>query len=94
MARRDYEVTVYPQVPQAYSPYRMTYAAQMKGLVLLRLLPTFAFSLTDSLQYNRSTNASEQVTTTTEWKAGGEIKWAITPAKCFRFYIQYRLRAG
>jgi hypothetical protein len=85
MARRDYEVTVYPQVPQAYSPYRMTYAAQMKGLVLPPPSANIRIQPYGLLQYNRSTNASEQVTTTTEWKAGGEIKWAITPQSVLDF---------
>lgn len=79
LARRDYELTSYPQVPQAYSPYRMSYAAQMKGLKLpapsanIRIQPYGLF------QYSRSTDVNEQCTSKTEWKTGGEIKWAITP---------------
>ncbi|MCW5911027.1 MAG: carbohydrate binding family 9 domain-containing protein [Cyclobacteriaceae bacterium] len=79
MARRDYEVTVYPQVPQAYSPYRMTYAARMNGLVLPPPSANIRIQPYGLVQYNRNTNAAEQVTENTAWKAGGEIKWAITP---------------
>jgi hypothetical protein len=79
MARRDYEVTVYPQVPQAYSPYRMTYAAQMNGLVLPPPSANIRIQPYGLVQYSKSKNADEQVTENTEWKAGGEIKWAITP---------------
>ena len=28
LARRDYEQTVFPKIPQSFSPYRMTYAAK------------------------------------------------------------------
>lgn len=79
MARRDYEVTVYPQVPQAYSPYRMTYAAQMKGLVLPPPSANIRIQPYGLLQYNVNTTETGQSTRTTEWKTGGEIKWAITP---------------
>ncbi len=34
LARRDYEQTIFPAIPQSFSPYRMTYAAQLKGLEL------------------------------------------------------------
>lgn len=79
LARRDYELTSYPDIPQAYSPYRMTYAAQMKGLKLpppsanVRIQP---FGL---YQYSRATDEAEIVTEKHEWKVGGELKWAVTP---------------
>ena len=34
LARRDYEQTVFPAIPQSFDMYRMTYAAQLKGLKL------------------------------------------------------------
>lgn len=79
MARRDYEVTVYPPIPQAYSPYRMIYAAQVKGLKLpdpsinLRVQPYMLY------QYNSTVDASNINRSSREFKPGGEIKWAITP---------------
>ncbi|MBX2915808.1 MAG: carbohydrate binding family 9 domain-containing protein [Cyclobacteriaceae bacterium] len=79
MARRDYEVTAYPQIPQAYSPYRMTYAAQMKGLVLPPPSANIRIQPYGLVQYTKNRSATEQITESTEWKAGGEIKWAITP---------------
>lgn len=78
LARRDYELTSYPSIPQAYSPYRMSYAAQMKGLTLpppsanIRIQPYGLF------QYNQLTNDKNETTKSADWKAGGEIKWAIT----------------
>lgn len=79
MARRDYEVTVFPKIPQAYSPYRMTYAAQMKGLKLpapsanIRIQPYALY------QFNKNTNSERNVTESYDWKVGGEVKWALTP---------------
>ncbi len=79
MARRGYETTVFPAIPQAYSPYRMTYAAQLKGLQLpepsvnLRAQPYGLF------QYDRRTGEEGQVATEQNFKAGGELKWAVNP---------------
>lgn len=76
MARRDYEVSVYPAVPQAYSPYRMTFAAQMKGLKLpppstnIRVQPYALY------QYSNATNELGERSSDHAFKAGGEIKWA------------------
>lgn len=79
LARRDYEITVFPAIPQAFSPYRMNYAAQLKGLKLpnpainLRVQPYTLF------QYNYSSDASGNVSTNSFLKAGGDLKWAISP---------------
>ena len=77
-ARRDYEQTVFPKIPQAFSPYRMTYAAQLKGIqapppsINLRVQP---YTLT---QYDR-TSREEGITDNFNVKFGGDIKWAVTP---------------
>jgi hypothetical protein len=79
LARRDYEQSVFPAIPQAFSPYRMTYAAQLRGLKLpppsvnLRLQPYTLY------QYDRNTDASNQTTDRSAFKVGGELKWAINP---------------
>jgi hypothetical protein len=79
LSRRDYEQTVYPAVPQAFSPYRMTYAAQLKGLVLpkpslnLRVQP---YSL---VQYDKVVDKNGTKKEKTVIKPGGEIKWAMNP---------------
>lgn len=78
LARRDYEQTVFPAIPQSFSPYRMTYAAQLKGLELpapsanIRVEPYTLF------QYDRIKDG-DQTTADTQWKLGGDIKWALTP---------------
>ncbi|WP_106791492.1 DUF5916 domain-containing protein [Aquimarina sp. Aq78] len=77
LARRDYERTVFPAIPQSFSPYRMTYAAQLKGLELpdsgvnLRVEP---YSL---YQYTTTNNKGEK-NSEGKIKFGGDAKWAIS----------------
>ena len=79
LARRDYEQTVFPALPQTFSPYRMTYAAQLKGLKLpppsinLRLQPYTLY------QYDKATTASNVTSSKSIVRAGGEVKWAVNP---------------
>ncbi|TAF91125.1 MAG: hypothetical protein EAZ47_10335 [Bacteroidetes bacterium] len=79
LARRSYEQTVFPAIPQAFSPYRMAYAAQLKGLKLpppsinLRVQPYSLF------QYDKTTNAANETSAKSNIKFGGELKWAINP---------------
>ncbi|MDX2302959.1 MAG: DUF5916 domain-containing protein [Microscillaceae bacterium] len=76
LARRNYEQTVFPAIPQAFSPYRMTYAAQLKGIevpqpsVNLRIQP-YALG-----QYNREVREGK-ASGDFEAKFGGDIKWAL-----------------
>ncbi|MEL6536032.1 MAG: DUF5916 domain-containing protein [Bacteroidota bacterium] len=78
LARRDYEQTVFPAIPQSFSPYRMTYAAQLKGLEVpqpsanVRIEPYFLYQYEDL-------NADGQDFTENQWKLGGDVKWAINP---------------
>lgn len=79
LARREYEQTVFPAIPQSFDPYRMTYAAQLTGLKLpppsanVRIQPYTLF------QSDKSTNSSNQTNLKNGVKAGGEVKWAINP---------------
>lgn len=78
LARRDYERTVFPAIPQSFSPYRMTYAAQLKGLELpssganLRVEPYSLYQYT-------TTNAEGEKNSDSKLKFGGDAKWAISP---------------
>jgi len=78
LARRDYEQTVFPAIPQSFSAYRMTYAAQLKGLELpkpgtnIRIEP-YALYQYDRLQDGAETTVNQQP------KIGGDVKWAINP---------------
>lgn len=77
LARRDYEVTVFPPVPQAFSPYRMTYAARLEGLELpkpalnLRLNPYFLYN------YEKKETNGTGYPAEGKPKIGGDTKWAV-----------------
>jgi hypothetical protein len=79
LARRDYEVTVFPAIPQSFSPYRMTYAAQLTGLKLpkqsinLRVNPYLLY------QNDKIRDAKGITQNNSTPKLGGEIKWAVNP---------------
>lgn len=78
LARRDYEQTVFPAIPQSFSPYRMTYAAQLEGLELpepsanVRIEPYLLYQY-DRIQDGDGSTADGDV------KLGGDVKWAINP---------------
>ena len=78
LARRDFEQTVFPAIPQSFSPYRMTYAAQLEGLELpepsanVRVEPYLLY------QYDRVEEGTEK-SSDGDLKLGGDVKWAINP---------------
>jgi hypothetical protein len=78
LARRDYEVLVFPAIPQSFSPYRMNYAAALKGLKLpasstnLRVNPYLLYQYSDT-----KTGKNGEDIAKNDLKIGGEAKWAI-----------------
>ncbi|MDN3204440.1 DUF5916 domain-containing protein [Algoriphagus sediminis] len=78
LARRDFEQTVFPAIPQSFSPFRMTYSAQLEGLELpepsanIRVEPYVLYQ-SDQVQ------SADQNFTDDGVKLGGDIKWAINP---------------
>ncbi|SDM70799.1 Carbohydrate family 9 binding domain-like [Catalinimonas alkaloidigena] len=78
LARRDYEQTVFPAIPQSFSPYRMTYAAELTGLTVpepsanVRIEPYLLYQFEDA-------EAGGERSTDSNVKLGGDIKWAINP---------------
>lgn len=78
LARRDYELTVFPPIPQSFTQYRMTYAAELTGLEVpepsanVRVEPYFLYQYDDL-------KAGENRTSDGDMKLGGDIKWAISP---------------
>jgi hypothetical protein len=72
--RRENQVTSLPLFPRAYTPYRMSYAGDLVGMMPppprlnIRLQPYL-------LQDVRATSA----VVTGAPQVGGEVKWAITP---------------
>ncbi|MBV6644048.1 MAG: carbohydrate binding family 9 domain-containing protein [Cyclobacteriaceae bacterium] len=77
LARRDYEQTVFPAIPQSFSPYRMTYAASLEGLELpepsanVRIEPYLLYQY-DNIEEGESNMSNGDV------KLGGDVKWAIS----------------
>lgn len=80
LARRKYEFSVTPAIPQAFTPYRMTYAAELKGLELPPPSVNIRIQPYGLAQVNRQVDDQGVSTQTTEWKAGGEVKWAVSPS--------------
>jgi len=78
LARRDYEQTVFPAIPQSFSPYRMTYAAKLEGLELPE--PSANVRIEPYTLYQYDNIESDGINTTTgDVKLGGDVKWAINP---------------
>ncbi|MBC6995136.1 DUF5916 domain-containing protein [Neolewinella lacunae] len=77
LARREYEQSVFPPIPQSFSPYRMTYAAQLRGLELPK--PGLNIRVNPYLLYGGSQNSLNGQATTAEStpKLGGDVKWAL-----------------
>lgn len=78
LARREYEQTVFPAIPQSFSPYRMTYAAELKGLVLPKPSTNIRVDPYTLYQYDRTRRNGEDRIQHRP-KVGGDVKWAITP---------------
>ncbi|MCB9267624.1 MAG: carbohydrate binding family 9 domain-containing protein [Lewinellaceae bacterium] len=84
LARRDYEQTVFPPIPQSFSPYRMTYAAELRGLTLPKPSTNIRAEPYTLYQYDRLTEGAN-TTAKQQPKIGGDIKWAITPKSVMDF---------
>ena len=79
IARRDYEQTVFPAIPQSHTPFRMDYGAELRGLVLPVPSINFRVQPYTLYQYSKNTAGDGSSTTGSVLKAGGEAKWAINP---------------
>ena len=77
LARRDYELTSFPAIPQSFSPYRMTYAAQLKGLELPKPSVNIRANPYILYQNDRITTADSKKNIVSNPKLGGDIKWAV-----------------
>ena len=77
-ARREAEISSFPAIPQAFTPYRMTYAAKLSGVEVpppsanVRIEP-FTLYQYDNIEAD-NLNTSEG-----NLKLGGDVKWAINP---------------
>ncbi|WP_282081003.1 DUF5916 domain-containing protein [Aquimarina algiphila] len=79
LARKDFEKTVFPAIPQSFSQNRMVYAAKLTGLEVpppsanIRIEPYALYQYDESKTGNTITNKLN------EPKIGGDVKWAINP---------------
>lgn len=79
LARKDYEKTVFPAIPQSFSQNRMVYAAKLTGLEVpppaanIRIEPYVLY------QYDEDKEGGTISQKTSEPKVGGDVKWAISP---------------
>ncbi len=79
LARKDFEKTVFPAIPQSFSQNRMVYAAKLTGLEVpppsanIRIEPYALY------QYDENKTGTVIADKLSEPKIGGDVKWAINP---------------
>ncbi|MGB5653202.1 MAG: DUF5916 domain-containing protein, partial [Robiginitalea sp.] len=79
LARKDFEKTVFPAIPQSFSENRMTYAAKLTGLEVpppsanIRIEPYALY------QYDETKSGEQLTDKLNQPKVGGDVKWAISP---------------
>jgi len=87
LARKDFEKTVFPAIPQSFSQNRMVYAAKLTGLEVpppsanIRIEPYALY------QYNQKKAGDMLTDKLNEPKVGGDVKWAINPNAVLDFTI-------
>ena len=79
LARRDYELTSFPKIPQSFSPYRMTYAAKLTGLEVPPPAANIRIEPYTLYQYDESKIGDLISSKNSNPKIGGDVKWAISP---------------
>ncbi|MEM8889414.1 MAG: DUF5916 domain-containing protein, partial [Bacteroidota bacterium] len=77
-ARREVEVSSFPAIPQAFTPYRMTYAAKLRGIKAPPPSASVRVEPYGLYQYER-TKIDGEVSSQDDFKVGGDIKWALNP---------------
>ena len=79
LARRDYEKTVFPAIPQSFSENRMTYAAKLTGLEVPP--PSANIRVEPYALYQYDENKAGDILTgkLNDPKIGGDVKWVINP---------------
>ncbi|MCK0159998.1 DUF5916 domain-containing protein [Allomuricauda sp. F6463D] len=79
MARKDFEKTVFPAIPQSFSENRMTYAAKLTGLNVPPPSANIRAEPYALYQYEESKSGNVLTEKSSEPKIGGDVKWAISP---------------
>ncbi len=77
-ARRDIEVSSYPAIPQSFTPYRMTYAARLRGVEVPPPSANIRIEPYTLYQYDQAKEGGSNITSGNS-KLGGDVKWAVNP---------------
>ena len=77
-ARRDIEVSTFPAIPQAFTPYRMTYAAKLTGIEVPPPSSNIRIEPYSLYQYDKIENDQSDFSEN-KFKVGGDLKWAVDP---------------
>ncbi|MEM6684270.1 MAG: DUF5916 domain-containing protein [Bacteroidota bacterium] len=79
LARKDFEKTIFPAIPQSFSQNRMVYAAKLTGLEVpppsanIRVEPYALY------QYDENKTGDVVTDKLSEPKVGGDVKWVVNP---------------
>lgn len=87
LARKDFEKTVYPAIPQSFSENRMTYAATLTGLEVPPPSANIRIDPYALYQYDENKVGDAITNTLNNPKIGGDVKWAINPNAVLDFTI-------
>lgn len=79
LARKDYEKTVFPAIPQSFSENRMIYAAKLVGLEVPPPSANIRIEPYTLYQYDESKSGTTVTDKINKFKIGGDAKWAISP---------------
>ncbi len=79
LARRDFEKTVFPAIPQSFSQNRMVYAATLTGVEVPTPSANIRVEPYTLYQYDENYSGDELTEKINNPKVGGDVKWAINP---------------
>ncbi len=79
LARKDFEKTVFPAIPQSFSQNRMVYAAKLTGLEVPPPSANIRVEPYTLYQYDENKAGPMITDKSSEPKIGGDVKWAINP---------------
>lgn len=78
-ARRAVEVSTFPAIPQSFTPYRMTYAAKLRGIEVPPPAANVRIEPYTLYQFDESKSGGVIQENLNEAKLGLDAKWAINP---------------
>lgn len=78
-ARRAVEVSTFPAIPQSFTPYRMTYAAKLRGIEVPPPAANVRIEPYTLYQFDENKSGGVIQEKLNEAKLGLDAKWAINP---------------